>query len=423
MEMIERTLGEICDEGGGIIRTGPFGTQLHQSDYKEDGVPVVMPKNIVGDKLLEDDIARIGEEDVVRLSQHVLNEGDIVYGRRGDIGRQALITKKESGWLCGTGCLRISLGNSVMTPRFLHYYLRQTDVIGWIYNQAIGATMPNLNTGILRSVPIKYPPIETQRKIASILSAYDDLIENNTRRIKILEEMAQAIYREWFVSFRFPGYEQVKMVDSPLGRVPEGRAVVPVTMAVEVNPRTKIPKEGEKPFVPMGSLSNDSMLITDIETRDGNSGSKFKNGDTLFARITPCLENGKTGYVQFLSDAEAIAFGSTEFIVLRSRTLCPEYVYLMARSSEFRDNAIKSMSGATGRQRVSERCFEQFFIAQPDAETLTRFSGFSAQMFKQIFLLADKNQNLREARDLLLPKLISGAVDVSELEIDIKGAA
>jgi type I restriction enzyme S subunit len=382
-----------------------------------------MPKNIVGDKLLEDDIARIGEEDVVRLSQHVLNEGDIVYGRRGDIGRQALITKKESGWLCGTGCLRISLGNSVMTPRFLHYYLRQTDVIGWIYNQAIGATMPNLNTGILRSVPIKYPPIETQRKIASILSAYDDLIENNTRRIKILEEMAQAIYREWFVSFRFPGYEQVKMVDSPLGRVPEGRAVVPVTMAVEVNPRTKIPKEGEKPFVPMGSLSNDSMLITDIETRDGNSGSKFKNGDTLFARITPCLENGKTGYVQFLSDAEAIAFGSTEFIVLRSRTLCPEYVYLMARSSEFRDNAIKSMSGATGRQRVSERCFEQFFIAQPDAETLTRFSGFSAQMFKQIFLLADKNQNLREARDLLLPKLISGAVDVSELEIDIKGAA
>lgn len=222
MEFMIRTLGDICDEVDGIIRTGPFGSQLHESDYRKCGVPVVMPKNILAGTISTEDIAHIGEEDANRLSQHRLDRGDIVYGRRGDIGRRALITEREFGWLCGTGCIRISLGDSVLNPRFLYYYLGQPNVIEWIYNQAIGATLPNLNTSIIRSIPIEYPPLPTQRKIASILSAYDDLIENNTRRIKILEEMAQALYREWFVHFRFPGHEKVQMVDSPLGRIPEG---------------------------------------------------------------------------------------------------------------------------------------------------------------------------------------------------------
>lgn len=202
MHWVTRTLGEICDEVGGIIRTGPFGSQLHESDYREEGVPVVMPKNIIEGKVLVEEIARIGDKDVERLSQHKLQKGDIVYGRRGDIGRRALITDREAGWLCGTGCLRISLGNSVLDPTFLYYYLGDSKVIGWIYNQAVGATMPNLNTAIIRRIPVTYPSLSIQRKIAGILSAYDDLIENNMRRIKILEEMARSLYREWFVNFR-----------------------------------------------------------------------------------------------------------------------------------------------------------------------------------------------------------------------------
>jgi type I restriction enzyme S subunit len=304
--------------------------------------------------------------------------------------------------------------------RFVYYLLctKIKDVKGI----AGGAATPIVNKTAFSNVEVKIPPLKTQRKIASILSAYDDLIENNTRRIKILEEMAQTIYREWFVNFRFPGHEKVKLVDSPLGMIPEGWGVKPVTESVEVKPRTKVPKEGEKPFVPMGSLSTDSMLISNIETKEGNSGAKFKNGDTLFARITPCLENGKTGFVQFLSDDEATAFGSTEFIVLRSKTLCPEYVYLMARSNEFRDHAIKSMSGATGRQRVSEKCFDQFFIAQPNQKMLDAFSSHIAPMFQKVHILAKKNVNLRQTRDLLLPKLVSGEIDVSDLEIEIQVA-
>ncbi|NCO60348.1 hypothetical protein GW871_07880 [bacterium] len=109
----------------------------------------------------------------------------------------------------------MSLGNSNIDPFFLHYYLREPDVIGWIANQAIGATLPNLNTSILRSLPIRFPLLPTQQKIAAVLSAYDDLIENNLRRIKILEDMAQDLYREWFVKYRSPGHERARFVDSP----------------------------------------------------------------------------------------------------------------------------------------------------------------------------------------------------------------
>ena len=414
MSFATRSLGDIADEVEGTIRTGPFGSQLHESDYVDEGIPVVMPKNIVEGKVSTADIARIREQDLNRLSQHKLRTGDIVYGRRGDIGRRALISDHEDGWLCGTGCLRISLNGSVLDPTFLYYYLGQPSVIGWIYNQAVGATMPNLNTSILRSVPIAYPSLPTQRKIASVLSAYDDLIENNTRRIEILEEMAQAICREWFVNFRFSGHEKTELVDSEVGLVPRGWEVRRASDAIAINPRTRVSREGEKPFVPMGSLSNNSMLIQGIEFRSGNSGSKFRNGDTLFARITPSLENGKTVYVQFLHSSQDVAFGSTEFIVLRSESLSSEYVYLLARSDGFRDNAIKSMTGASGRQRVQERCFDAFLFAHPDRATIEMFSDVVRPLFHSIQTLSEKNANLRRTRDLLLPKLISGEVDVED---------
>jgi len=296
------------------------------------------------------------------------------------------------------------------------YYLLSTKK-EHIKNIAGGAATPIVSKSAFSDIFVEIPELIVQQKIATILSGYDDLIEDNLRRIKILEEMAQTLYREWFVKFRFPGHRKVKMVDSPLGKIPIGWEVKKATDAIAVNPTTKVPREGEKPFVSMGSLSNDSMLINGSELRSGNSGSKFINGDTLFARITPCLENGKTAYVQFLPSDSDVAFGSTEFIVLRSKTLCPELVYFMARSNEFRGNAIKSMSGASGRQRVQEACFDKYLFAHPDPKTVSMFAEQIAPIFRCVHTLSRKNDNLRRTRDLLLPKLISGELDVSELDI------
>ena len=168
----------------------------------------------------------------------------------------------------------------------------------------------------------------------------------------------------------------------------------------------------------MKSATEHSMLITEIEEKTGNSGAKFKNGDTLFARITPCLENGRTGFVQFLPNDDEVAFGSTEFIVLRSKTLNPYFVYFLAQTRDFRENAIKSMTGATGRQRVLNECFDDYFLPNPNLDILGQFEITIAPLFKKIQNLSEKNANLRQTRDLLLPKLISGEIDVSELDID-----
>lgn len=145
--------------------------------------------------------------------------------------------------------------------------------------------------------------------------------------------------------------------------------------------------------------------------RDGRSGSKFQNGDTLLARITPCLENGKTGFVNFMATGEA-GRGSTEFIVLRSKRVTPEFVYCLARTYHFRENAIKSMIGSSGRQRVQESCFEKFMMFVPPPSLLRLFSEFATPVFEQIKTLHAQNQKLRAARDLLLPRLMSGEIAV-----------
>lgn len=390
-----------------------LGKMLDQKKNRGEPLPYLANVNVRWGEFVLDNLRTMRFEPK-EFERYGLKFGDIVMCEGGEPGRCAIWKNQTSQMMIQKALHRIR-PKETLDYRFLFYnllHLGQTKAFDQYFT---GSTIKHLPGEKLAKVEVVVPPSPVQRRIASILSAYDDLIENNTRRIAILEEMAQRIYEEWFVRFRFPGHEQVKRVESELGLIPEGWKVVAASDAITINPKVRVPKEGLKPFVPMGSLSENSMLIAGIEEREGNSGSKFQNGDTLFARITPCLENGKTGFVQFLPSHDAVAFGSTEFIVLRSRALCPEYVYALARSDEFRANAIKSMSGATGRQRVKEACFDAFLLAQPDAETLQRYREIAQPMFAMIRKLAAKNANLRATRDLLLPKLISGELDVSTL--------
>ncbi|WPD23620.1 MAG: restriction endonuclease subunit S [Candidatus Electrothrix scaldis] len=176
------TLGKIVKDGSGFIQTGPFGSQLHASDYVKDGIPVVMPVNLADNRVNLTDIARITEEDASRLSKHLVKKGDILYSRRGDVTRKALITDSEVGMFCGTGCLLVRPGNKI-DPRFLAYHLSSPKNQEWIIRHAIGATMPNLNTGILSDVPLRVPSRALQRAIAHILGSLDDKIKLALRRL------------------------------------------------------------------------------------------------------------------------------------------------------------------------------------------------------------------------------------------------
>lgn len=387
---------------------------------QKEGYPSIRTPNIGRGYFLLDNVNRVSEEIYRQWTKRAEPKyGDLIMAREAPVGNVAMVPNGLHPCL-GQRTLLIRPIRSKVDPRYLVYLLIGDEIQNVIHAMTNGVTVPHLNMKDVRMLKLPpLPSLPTQRKIATILSSYDDLIENNLRRIKILEEMAQNLYREWFVEFRFPGHQNTSFVDSPLGRIPEGWEVVKMSEAIEVRPKLPTPKSGQVPFVPMGSLSENSMLVGEIEYRIKASGARFQNGDTLLARITPCLENGKTGFVQLLQSNDTVACGSTEFIVLRSRTLCPEYVYLMSRSDPFRDIAIKSMSGATGRQRVREECFDQFLLTQPTEEVLKQFHSIMHYKFQLIHSLSRKNQNLRRTRDLLLPKLISGEVDVSQLDVKI----
>lgn len=188
------TLGDLCDRGGGSVQTGPFGSQLHASDYVPVGVPSVMPVNIGDNRVVDAAIARVSDHDADRLARHRLRAGDIIYSRRGDVERRALIRPTEEGWLCGTGCLRIRPGHAVHSA-WLSYYLGHPAVRQWIVRHAVGATMPNLNTGILSALPVALPPEREQRVIAEVLGSLDDKIDVNVRTARLQMKLAQAVWR------------------------------------------------------------------------------------------------------------------------------------------------------------------------------------------------------------------------------------
>jgi type I restriction enzyme, S subunit len=262
---------------------------------------------------------------------------------------------------------------------------------------------------------VRVPKRLFQVRISAVLGSFDDLIQKNARRVEVLEEMARKIYQEWFIRLRFPGHETATFIDSQLGPVPKGWEILAASEILLINPPIKTDAK-EHPFITMADLHERGMVCLPREKRTVKSGSKFENGDTLFARITPCLENGKTGLVQALQDGE-VGRGSTEFIVLRGRLVGPAFTYCLARSDSFRANAIQSMSGASGRQRVRNECFDSYRLAVPPSGLAEHFEQVTASMLNLAYSLTVETSCLATIRDLLLPKLVTGQADVSSLDL------
>ena len=306
------TLGDIASN----IQTGPFGSQLHQSDYSLSGTPVVMPKDLSEGRISETSIARVSDDHVNRLSRHKIEVGDILYSRRGDVGRCAYATETEKGWLCGTGCLRVTIDAEKANAKFVFYQLQKPDTVGWVEKHAIGSTMLNLNTSILSNVPVILPPLETQERIAGILSAYDNLIENNQKQIRLLEEAARRLYKEWFVDFRFPGHESVPITD---GIPPGWRQGTLSEISTFKRGKTITKEQAQKGTIPVvaGGLSpayyhNEANTVAPVITVSGsgaNAGFTRLYHVNVFASDCSFADSASTPYVYyaycFLKENEA----------------------------------------------------------------------------------------------------------------------
>jgi type I restriction enzyme, S subunit len=405
---------------------GPFGSNISSKYFVDEGVPVIRGGNLTDDltPFVPTGFVYVSKERAQSYQAQHVRAGDLVFTCWGTIGQVGRIPEvgPYPEYIISNKQLKLRPDPVRIDSHFLYYYFANPQMVEHIKGRTIGSAVPGINLGILKALPVVVPPLQTQRKIAAVLSAYDELIENNNRRITLLEEMAQRIYREWFVDFRYPGHDGVPLADSELGPIPQDWEVIRASDALEVNPKIAYDQSAARAFVPMTSVSETTMHITPLAIRVTASGSRFENGDTLFARITPCLENGKTAFVQCLARGD-VASGSTEFIVLRGKRVGPEFVYLLARSTAFRDHAIKSMSGATGRQRVRESCFDNYLVPVPPYALLSDFSQVVGSMFSLSYKLFSQNQNLRTTRDLLLPRLISGDINVDDRNIEIPDTA
>lgn len=401
------TVGEICDDGGGNVQTGPFGSQLHASDYVVDGIPSVMPQDLSAGRITTESVARITSEDRDRLIRYALRVGDVVYARRGDLRRRALVGQQEEGWLCGTGCLRVRPGDAC-DQRFLYYALGHPPVQDWIDRHSVGATMPNLNTEILRSCPVPRPPRAAQERIAAVLGALDDKIDSNRRLAGLLEETAAALFKARFVDF--VGVEDFE--DSEVGPIPVGWRVgslVDIARFVNGKAFTKDAAGSGRPILRIRELNGG----VDTQTLRG----ELSAADDHMARADDILFawSGSLGVYRWPGQESLI---NQHIFKVIPQGFPGWYVY--GWIAEYMDQFRRTASDrAVTMGHIKREHLSAARLAIPGDADLQAADSAITPLDQQRAALVAEQQTLTELRDALLPKLISGAIRVPETpEVD-----
>ena len=312
------------------IQPGPFGSQLHSSDYADEGTPIIMPKDMIDGKISQKDLIRVPDKHLQRLKRHQVFDGDLMVARKGDVRKCVYITKNENGWLTGSDCLKVSLDKEKCFPKYIYYQLRSPFMGRWLETISIGATMPSLNTGLLSEIEIFLPTIEEQKRIAGILSAYDSLIENNQEQIKLLEEAAQRLYKEWFVDLRFPGHETTPIVDG----IPQGWERMVLSEVTSVLKRGISPKysdNGKYSVINQKCIRSSIMDISESRRQEKEyvTTLNLQDSDTVICS-TGTGTLGRVGRVY--GDYPNTTFDSHVTLVRAKEN--PNYIYHVVKSQQ-----------------------------------------------------------------------------------------
>lgn len=282
-------------------------------------------------------------------------------------------------------------------PRWLFYLFKTLDLSGFDSGTAQGS----LNRNYISAFKVSAPDRDRQDRIVDVLGSLDDKITANHHILKIVDETIQVAWRH---------------------ATADSSAYVKLEEVIDINPRTVAPKGATLKTLEMKNLPEVGFSVDDWIDREAKSGSRYQNGDTLLARITPCFENGKCGYVDFL-ETGAVGAGSTEFIVLRPQQGVPSAVpYVIARSADFRTFAAQTMTGTSGRQRVQHRGLKAYEIAWPTSDSLADFDSKTAPLLELAGRLRDENRVLAKTRDELLPLLMNGKISVREAKQEATSA-
>jgi type I restriction enzyme, S subunit len=426
VRLFDTKIGDVCQ-----VFDGP-----HATPERVDSGPVFLGITSLNKGRIDIRASdHVSEEDFARWTRRVTPKvGDVVFSYETKLGEAAIIPE---GLRC---CLGRRMGLMRPDPdkldsRFLLYYYLGPEFQDVIRERTIhGSTVERIALIEFPKFPLRIPPLPEQCAIASILGALDDKIELNRRMNATLEAMARALFQSWFVDFdpvraksegRQPegmGADTAALFpaefeESELGMIPKGWEVKSLPEAIEVNPRRILKSGTIAPYLDMKNLPTQGHSAEDVVDRQFSSGTKFQNGDTLLARITPCLENGKTGFVDFLEDGQ-IGWGSTEYIVFSPKVpFPPQFGYFLARSDALRSHAIQNMTGTSGRQRVPSECFNTFLLTVPSSNIAGCFNAITAPLMAKIKTNTNQSRTLAALRDTLLPKLLSGELSFAEVQL------
>ncbi|MXX15052.1 MAG: restriction endonuclease subunit S [Gemmatimonadetes bacterium] len=424
---ISLRLGDVCTKiGSGATPRGGQEVYLEEGHYA-----LIRSQNVYNNGFNYDGLAFINQQQATDLKNVEVFADDVLLNITGDsVARVCQVAPDVLPARVNQHVAIIRPNPNKLSPRFLRYFLVSPEIQATLLSWAgSGGTRNALTKGMIESFDVQAPmDVAEQRAIAHILGTLDDKIELNRRMNETLEEMARALFKSWFVDFdpvhakmegRDPGLPTHladlfpnRLVDSELGPIPEGWEVKALEQFIELNPRESIKRGTLAPYLNMAALPISGPNPDDPILREYTSGTRFRNGDTLFARITPCLENGKTAFVQVLPK-DTVGWGSTEFIVMRAiPPVTSVYPYLLARDPAFRAHAIQSMTGTSGRQRARTEALAPYQVAFPTTEVWTVFALIIEPLFSKIHVNSEESRTLAVQRDTLLPKLVSGELRV-----------
>jgi type I restriction enzyme S subunit len=384
------------------------------------------------------DLVPMNESEQMKYS---LKPGDLLFARQSLVasgaGKCSIVLETPEITTFESHLIRVQLDLKKAVPLFYYYYFSSPAGKGNVQSLVMQVAAAGIRGSELAKLPVPHPPLPIQRKIAAILSAYDDLIENNTRRIEILEEMARSIYREWFVNFRFPGHEQVQMVDSELGLIPEGWEIKPVENLLsyhigggwgeeeQSNQYPAVAYVIRGTDIPLARLVSVVNCPLRFHKQSNFNSRKLELGDIVF-EVSGGSKGQPVGRALLITQKLLKAFNSDvicasfcKLLRVNNKVILPELLYLHLLDIYSNGRIDKYQVQSTGITNFKFAFFlesEQLLVPPPQWQA--KFNKIAIPIFGSIQTLGAKNANLRQTRDLLLPRLISGEIDVENLDIN-----
>ena len=383
------------------IAAGPFGSNLKVSSFVPVGFPIIDGANLKGYKVTDNITKFVTEEKARSLYRSIAKRNDIIVTISGTLGQIAYIPEDSQfqEYLCSQRQFRVTFDTSKVYVPYLVFYFHTYEGQNKILSFANQTGVPALSQPLknFKKIKLNLPEIKEQQRIARVIENLNNKIEINNKINDNLQQQAFLLFERLLIN--------------------SAHTECTLDCIASINPKRNLSKNKIARCIEMSRLSTESAFPSGWEEKIFNGGMRFANGDTLLARITPCLENGKAAFINFLDPSE-VAFGSTEYIVLASKGIVPpEFLYCLVRSSAFREYAIKNMNGSSGRQRVSADSIGNFKLPHPKAEALMQFQHIVSPFFQKMKFNFLENLHLTALRDTLLPKLMSGEIDVSDIAL------